>query len=208
MDEEYIVLDIETTGLSKYIHKITEIAAVKMRGSKVVDEFQTLVNPEEHIPSFITRLTGIDDHMVKDAPCIEEVIPKFLEFMKNTTMVAHNATFDYGFLSYNIEKHAKKKFSNSRICTRRLANRLLPDLPSKKLGHLCQHLKIKNEQAHRAMSDVKATVELFTKMQKLLKLADINTEQDILQYQHSRIIRRGEPHEYLESGRYPQARRF
>jgi len=98
---EYIVLDIETTGLSRYIHKITEIAAVKVKDNKIIEEYQTLVNPETKIPRFITRLTGIDNEMVKDAPTINEVMPGLLKFLGNHTIVAHNATFDYGFIAYN-----------------------------------------------------------------------------------------------------------
>ncbi len=161
MPEEYVIVDIETTGLSKYYHKITEIAAVKVRNGKKVGEFQSLVNPEVPIPRFITRLTGIDDEMVKDAPTIDEVMPRFLKFLGNGVLVAHNATFDYGFLHENALEHLGKGLENEILCTRKLANRLLPELPSKRLGAICEHLGIINEQAHRAMGDVNATVEVF-----------------------------------------------
>lgn len=187
MNEEYVVLDIETTGLSKYMHQITEIAAVKIRNGKTINQFQTLVNPGIHIPSFITRLTGIDDKMVKDAPSIKEVLPDFLKFLGENIMVAHNATFDYGFLNHNAERHLNIRLKNEKVCTRRLANRLLPDLPSKKLGTLCEYMQVKNKQAHRALSDAKATAELFNKMITLLKLAEVNTKSDIIHFQNSRI---------------------
>ncbi|MBU0666868.1 MAG: 3'-5' exonuclease [Nanoarchaeota archaeon] len=175
--DEYIVVDIETTGLSKYMHKITEIAAVKVNKGKVVGEYQTLVNPGGHIPSFITRLTGISDEMVKDAPKIKEVLPEFLDFLGEHPMVAHNATFDFGFLNYSAERILKTIMNNKKVCTRRLASRILPDLPSKRLSSICKHFKVKNNQAHRAMSDVKATNEVFVKFIKSLKKAGIEGDE-------------------------------
>ena len=91
---EYVILDLETTGLSKKRHRITEIAAVRIKNKKIVDEFQTLVNPKQRIPSFITRLTGITNDMVREAEPIEKVLPSFLDFLGDHTIVAHCATFD------------------------------------------------------------------------------------------------------------------
>ena len=99
----FTIVDIETTGLSAYYHKVTEIAALKYRNGKIVKEFSTLVNPEVSISRFITRLTGIDDGMVKDKPKIKEVIPKFYSFLGDSIFVAHAATFDYNFLNIRID---------------------------------------------------------------------------------------------------------
>ncbi len=181
--EEYIVLDIETTGLSRYMHRITEIAAVKVRNEKVIDEFQTLVNPQTHIPRFITTLTGIDNKMVKDAPTIKEVLPEFLNFLGSSTIIAHNATFDYGFIYENAKQHLGVSISNENLCTRKLANRLLPDLPSKRLSALCKQFRIRNRQEHRAMGDAKATKELFSKMKKLLERADVKGLEEIKEFE-------------------------
>lgn len=189
MVDEYTVLDIETTGLSKYIHNVTEIAAVKIKGKRVVGSFQTLVNPEQRIPSFITRLTGIDNEMVKDAPTIDSVLPAFLDFLGSSVIVAHNATFDYGFINYNSEKHLKKSVKNKRLCTRKLANRLLPSLPRKRLGDICECFDVKNEQAHRAMGDVKATKQIFYKFMSMLALADIKTQDEIMEFEKASIRR-------------------
>jgi len=175
----YVVIDIETTGLAKYYHKITEIAAVRVNKGKIKDQFQTLVNPETHIPSFITRLTGIDDEMVKDAPLINEVMPKFTKFLGNKIFVAHSASFDHGFLNHNAEDEIK----NPRLCTRKLANRLLPDLYSKKLGVLCEHFGIKNNQAHRAMSDTLVTVEILNNFIGMLKEKGFKNPKDILKFE-------------------------
>jgi DNA polymerase-3 subunit alpha (Gram-positive type) len=179
---EYSVVDIETTGLSKYVNKITELAAVKVVNGEITKEYQTLVNPQEHIPSFITKLTGISDDMVQDAPTIEEALPKFLRFMGDRQMVAHNATFDHGFIHENA-KQQRLHFLNEKLCTRKLANRLVPTLPNKKLGTCCQHFSIVNTQAHRAMSDVHATHQLFLKFQDLLKERGVDTPEMIARFE-------------------------
>ncbi len=181
--EDYVIVDIETTGLSKHRHRITEIAALRLRDGKVVGEFQSLVNPQCHIPSFITRLTGIDDALVKGAPTIDEVLPKFLKFLGNGVLVAHNATFDYGFLYENTYSCLGTGFRNARLCTRKLANRILDDLPSKRLGCICEHLGVVNEQAHRAMGDVRATTEVFQYFLEVLGKAGLRSHEDICRFE-------------------------
>ena len=98
-EEIYVVFDIETTGLDPYKDRIIEIGAIKLKGKEIIDEFSVFVNPEIDIPEEITRLTNITNDMVKDAEKVEEILPKFLEFCKNTTVVAHNAKFDVGFIN-------------------------------------------------------------------------------------------------------------
>lgn len=175
----YVVIDIETTGLSKHYHKITEIAAVKLDKGEIKGKFQTLVNPQVQIPSFITRLTGIDNRLVKDSPLIHEVMPKFLKFLGDKIFVGHNASFDFGFLNHN----AKKDIENHRLCTRKLANRLLPDLYSKKLGVLCEYFDIQNNQAHRAMGDALATVELLNHFSRILDKKGFSTPESVLKFE-------------------------
>ena len=188
-NEEYVIVDIETTGLSKYKHNITEIAAVRVKNNRIVGEFQMLVNPLKPIPKFITRLTGITDDMVKDAQPIEKVLPVFLKFLGSNVLVAHNATFDYGFISHNAETHLDLLVENERLCTRKLANRLLPDLGSKKLSNLCEHFGIVNITAHRAMSDVKATHELFSKFISLMGLRGLKDKKSVIKFERSPIKR-------------------
>ncbi len=183
MLNEYIVLDLETTGLSKHKHQITEIAAVKVKDNKIKDEFHTLVNPCTPIPSFITRITGITNEMVQSAPKVNKVLPHFLNFLEDNVIVAHCATFDYGFISANTTKHLNKLFNNEKICTRKLATRLLPQLPSKKLSSICEHLDITNLQAHRAMTDVLATNEVFSHFLGKLNQAEIKTKEEILKFE-------------------------
>jgi DNA polymerase-3 subunit alpha (Gram-positive type) len=186
-DPQFVVIDIETTGLSAYYHKITEIAALKINNGKISDEFVTLVNPEVPIPRFITRLTGIDDDMVKDQPTINEVIPKFKSFLSDGVFVAHNSGFDYKFLSHASQVHSKISLTNASICTCKLARRLLPQLPRKNLSTLCDHFQVNNINAHRAKGDALATVIIFNNMLQMLKEKNIETLEDILAFQKSKI---------------------
>lgn len=185
MLDDYIVLDIETTGLSKNFHKITEIAAIRFQNNRAIGKFDTLINPETYIPEFITKLTGITNEMVVDKPTIKQVIPKLCDFLGESTIVAHNASFDYGFIEYNIYKHHKINIVNPKLCTRKLANRILPNLSNKKLATLCPFFNIQNEQAHRAMSDVKATAQVFDCFLKILKYNGIKTKDDLIKFEKS-----------------------
>lgn len=178
----FIVLDLETTGLSARRHKITEIAAVKVFNNQIIDKFQTLINPEVSIPRFITKLTGITNDMVKEAPVINDVLPKFKDFIGDHTIIAHNATFDYGFLLHNFYEHDRTILNNETICTVKLANRLLPHLPSKKLSSVCEYYEITNKEAHRAMSDVLATTEVFSKFLEQLAKSNITEEREIIKF--------------------------
>ncbi len=179
----FTIVDLETTGLSKNYHKITEIAAVKVRDNKITDSYQTLVNPETRIPSFITRLTGIDNELVKDAPKIKQVLPDFQDFLGDDVFVAHNASFDFGFLNHNLKTHYNQDLRNEVLCTRKLANRLYPNLERKRLCDLCDHLNIKNVESHRALGDVRATARVFTNMLKDLDSKNIKDVNDILKFQ-------------------------
>ena len=177
-----IVLDLETTGLSPYCESITEIAAARLIDGQIIDTFHRLVNPQRPIPRFITRLTGITDEMVKDAPAIADVLDDLRSFLGDDIIVAHNAGFDYKFLCHNFEQHKGFMLTNKTLCTAKLARRVHSDLPSKKLGALCQHYGIINEAAHRAMGDVKATVQVFNSMIKTLSDHEIETAQEVLHF--------------------------
>jgi DNA polymerase III epsilon subunit family exonuclease len=186
-DNNFLVLDIETTGLSAYMHKITEISALKMENGRIIDEFTTLINPQTRIPSFITRLTGIDNEMVKDAPKIRQIMPGFVEFLEDYTLVGHNATFDYKFLNHNAITHAGKPIENPVLCTCKLARRLLPQLPSKRLAALCEHFQIRNEQSHRARGDALATSQILQNFLNTLEKRGITKHEEILAFQKSKI---------------------
>lgn len=157
----FVIIDLETTGLSPYKHNITEIAAVRFDWNKIIDSFQSLVNPERHIPSFITKLTWIDNDMVQNAPIIQDILPEFISFLWEDIFVAHNISFDLGFLNYARYNHLGCYFSNPTLCTRKLARHLIPEVPKRNLWFLCEHFGITNTRAHRALSDVHATTELL-----------------------------------------------
>ena len=189
MNTSYVVLDIETTGLSRHAHRITEIAALRVENFQVVKKFETLVNPKMPIPSFITSLTGITNSMVKDAPVIEEVMPRFMKFVLDSPFIAHCATFDHGFLKHNAQIHLDQELTNQKICTMKLSRRLIPDLRSYKLSRLCEHFDITNDSAHRAMGDVKATHQVFGELLDIMKKQGIEKREQVLKFQDSKIKR-------------------
>ena len=168
-NSEYVVLDLETTWLTPYREWITEIAAIKCKDWEIIDEFQTLVNPERHIPNWIVKLTGITNEMVVDAPTIGEVMPSFSEFLWDAIIVGHNVSFDFRFLSYYHYQCMWTYLENQTICTLKLARRLLPELPNKKLCTICEHFWIINERAHRAMWDTRATLKVLEMYQVMEK---------------------------------------
>jgi len=184
----YTILDIETTWLSKYKHKITEIAAIKFDWNNILWEFQTLINPERNIPTEITKLTGITNEMVTNAPKFCEIIPNFLNFIQDDIIVAHNANFDYWFISENIYTNTWIWIKNDCLCTKKLANRLIPDLPKKNLWSICDYFWLKNEHTHRAMWDTKVTVEIFKQFLTLLHKRWIYNTPEIIEFQNQKIM--------------------
>jgi DNA polymerase-3 subunit epsilon len=122
--------------------------------------------------------------MVKDAPTIDKALADFFDFIEDHILVAHNATFDYGFLHNNGIRHLNRPIENCTLCTRKLANRLVSELPSKRLECLCERFNITNENAHRAMGDVMATTKVFEQFLKILKNKGIEDKSDILEFQN------------------------
>ena len=163
LDTEYCVLDLETTGISYKAEKITEVGIIKYKNGEVIDEFECFVNPEKPIPPKVVEITHITDDMVKDAETIDKVIPKIIDFIGDSVLVAHNADFDIGYLKYNFEKYGYK-LENTYIDTLRLAKAIFPDLKKYKLGLIADSLKIKVDVAHRALDDVKTLVAVFKVM--------------------------------------------
>ena len=161
-DAVYTVFDIETTGFSPFNDKIIEIGAVKMKGKEIIDTFSTFVNPEIPIPENIVELTSITDFMVQDSETIEKVLPEFLEFCKNTVLVAHNAKFDIGFITQKA-KELSLEFQPSSIDTLPLAKILIPDLKGFGLAKIVKHYDIKLDNHHRAVDDAQATAEILQK---------------------------------------------
>jgi DNA polymerase III subunit epsilon len=156
----YAIVDIETTGSYAAANGITEISIHVFDGEKVVDKFETLINPGQPIPYFIQTMTGITDKMVADAPRFEEVAEKIHTVLSNKIFVAHNVNFDYSFINAHL-KQSGFDLDSKKLCTVRLSRKILPGFPSYSLGKLCQSLGIPIYDRHRAGGDTAATVTLF-----------------------------------------------
>lgn len=156
----YTIIDIETTGLSPANEKITEVAIYVFDGEKVIDEFISLINPERPIPYYITRLTGITNEMVEDAPRFYEIAKNIIELTENRIFVAHNASFDYNFIKAEFASLGYE-FKRNTLCTVKLSKKLIPGKRSYSLGKLTESLGISIESRHRAAGDAYATVQLF-----------------------------------------------
>lgn len=157
----YVIVDIETTGGSPKNSKITEIAIYKHDGTEIIDQFETLINPEMPIPEFIVNLTGINDQMVKDAPRFQEIADKIIEFTEGCIFVAHNVSFDYGVLRHEFRKIGHD-FRRKHVCTVIASRSIIPGFDSYSLGKLTRALGIELIGRHRAGGDAFATAKLFT----------------------------------------------
>ncbi len=160
-NKTFIVLDIETTGLTPFTDEICEICAIKIKNFVIQDTFHTLVKPKNKIPKEVIKIHGITDELVKDAPAIEEVLPKLIEFINNNTLVIHNVDFDLSFINYYLKKLSLPQIPISQtIDTLSLAKTYFP-LSSHGLSALSKDLFLKVKPTHRALNDALATLELF-----------------------------------------------
>jgi DNA polymerase-3 subunit alpha (Gram-positive type) len=153
---EYVVFDIETTGLSILNSKIIELAGVKMREGKVIDKFETFINPHEPIPFNIQQLTNITDDMVKDAPELEPKLREFVAFVGDAVLVAHNARFDIGFVQANLKKIGMPELQNPVLDTLEMVRMLHPTLKNHRLNTLAEKYRVSLENHHRAVDDAAA----------------------------------------------------
>lgn len=157
---KYAIVDIETTGGMSHRDKITEIGIVIHDGEKIVDSWESLINPERNIPANITRITGITNDMVQDAPKFFEVAKKVVELTEGAIFVAHNVRFDYGFIK-NAFENLGYTYTRKQLCTVRLTRKSFPGLRSYALGNLIKHFDIKVNARHRALDDAMATAIIF-----------------------------------------------
>jgi len=162
----YAIIDVETTGLKAATEKIIDIAILLHDGHKVVDEFQSLINPECNIPANITRLTGINNEMVKQAPKFWEVARDIVLMTRDKTFVAHNVNFDYSFVRKEFSELGYS-FKRRKLCTLQLSRKLLPGKRSYSLGNICEELGCDIQDRHRAYGDARATALLFTHLMAL-----------------------------------------
>jgi len=165
----YVVFDIETTGLSPNLDKITEIGAVKIKDGTITEEYHQLIDPKVPIPRKITELTGITSEMLEGKPTIEEVLPSFMNFCLDCeAVVAHNARFDMGFINHNATQQGLN--CNFEVFdTLSLSRRLFPYLPNHKLGTVARHLGVKIKDQHRATGDARATTEIFMHCMEIME---------------------------------------
>jgi DNA polymerase III subunit alpha, Gram-positive type len=165
-DDTFVVFDVETTGLSAVYNTIIELAAVKVKNGEIIDRFTSFANPHHPLSITTIELTGITDDMLKDAPDVEEVLQKFYEWIGDSVLVAHNATFDIGFLNAGFKKIGFGKVTNPVIDTLELARFLYPELKNHRLNTLCKKFDIELTQHHRAIYDAEATGYLLIRMLK------------------------------------------
>ncbi|MGM0499379.1 MAG: PolC-type DNA polymerase III [Bacillota bacterium] len=168
-ETEFIVFDLETTGLNPSQHEIIEIGAVKFKAGEKIDEFKSFINPGVKIPVKITDITGINDRMVKDAPGLEKVINDFIEFAGDGVLVAHNADFDYGFIRTALEKLKIKRDDYTVLDTLGLARALVKDSKNYKLNTLAKYFDVDLENHHRALDDASATAEVLNNLLQIIK---------------------------------------
>jgi DNA polymerase-3 subunit epsilon len=156
----FVIIDIETTGNNCKFSNITELAVYQHNGQNVTNTFSTLINPGIDIPFYITRLTGIDNEMVKNAPKFHEIAKIIVELTAGRTFVAHNVKFDYGFIKEEFARLGYN-FNRKTLCTVQMSRKFLPGHKSYSLGKLCSDLGIEINGRHRASGDALATVKLF-----------------------------------------------
>ena len=180
---KYIAFDIETTGLDPMYDEIIEIGAIKIENGKEVEVFSTLVKPKYEIDEFISELTGITNKMVKESPSIDKVLPKFIDFIKDSIILGHNVNFDINFIYDNLIKYDMNPITNDFIDTLRLSRRLLPELEHHRLSDLADYYNINTVGSHRSLKDVRMTIEVYNNLEKLAleKYSNIDNFKEIVE---------------------------
>lgn len=164
---DYIVIDIETTGLNTEWDEIIEISAIKISNNSQLDKFSTLIKPREPIPKFIVELTGITNQMVESAPSIKEALPGFLKFIGDAVLVGHNVNFDINFIYDACCDNLNIPLTNDFVDTMRISRRLLPDLEHHRLKDITAELEVEYTNAHRALNDCIFTYQCFEKLRDI-----------------------------------------
>lgn len=185
-EASFTVIDVETTGLSSTKNRIIEIGMVRIEKLKIVSKFHSLINPDTYIPSFITQFTGISNEDVEEAPSFENIADEVIAYMENSVLTAHNLPFDFSFLKNELDLCGYETPNLQTLCTLKLSRRIFPFLKSRSLGSVAMHLKIKNSDAHRALSDAETTARILIKLIKQLKInGQITSLKHLLEFQNS-----------------------
>jgi len=159
------VVDTETTGGRSLMgDRITEFAAVVVRGGEIVELYETLVNPQRSIPPFITQLTNITWDMVKNAPTFDRIAPDVLRVLEGNVFVAHNATFDWRFVTAEVSRSTGRQLQGRRLCTVKIARKVLPQLPRRSLDYVARYYGVEIPNRHRAAGDELATAKCLLRM--------------------------------------------
>ena len=175
---DFVVVDVEATGAKTPPNRLIELGAYRVRAGRIVDKFLSLVNPEIPIPRFVMALTGISNDMVRAAPVFADVAPRWLDFVNDSVLVAHNAPFDTSFLNHEISRvYPGHRMVNPHLCTVKLSRRILPELNNHRLDTIADHFSIPIISRHRAGSDALATAEIF--LQLLSKLDEKHGIKDL-----------------------------
>lgn len=163
LDElDFVVVDVEATGAKMPPNRIIELGAHRIRGKRIVESFLTLVNPEIPIPRFVASLTGITNEMVRPAPLFADVVPRWLDFVGDAVLIAHNAPFDTNFINHEISRvYPGQRMVNPHLCTVTLSRRAIPGLMNYRLETVAENFSISIQHRHRAGSDALATAEIF-----------------------------------------------
>lgn len=189
-ETDFVVVDVETTGAKSPPGRITEIGAYRVRRGRIIDEFQTLLNPQMLIPPFIVSLTGITDQMVEGAPLFEEIVADWLDFAGTSVLVAHNASFDVRFINQEIARvFPGRRMINPHLCTVSLSRRVVPDLLNHRLHTVAEHFSVRINNRHRAAGDAHATAEVFI---RLLDILDRHGIRDLAAARRFRSEERGQ----------------
>jgi DNA polymerase III epsilon subunit family exonuclease len=183
---EFAVLDIETTGGKPEDERIIEIAALVLKDGAIMRSFSQLVDPERHIPPFITKLTGINSEMVSSRPHIGEVLPRFLDFAADAVMVAHHSDFDIGFITASARRIGLE-FDNEVLCTRKLGKYILPWLPSHSLSTIADFFGIDIRNRHRALGDAEATTKILDIFLRYVQRRGLKTFDELKQLERGQL---------------------
>ncbi|HEY7860955.1 MAG TPA: 3'-5' exonuclease, partial [Gemmatimonadaceae bacterium] len=190
----YVVVDVETTGTSPWRgDRITEIAAIVVRDGAVVERFETLVNPERSIPPMITALTQITWEMVRDAPRFRDICDQLLSVLSGHVFVAHNADFDWRFVTAEVQRASGRRLSGRRLCTVRLARRVLPQLRSRRLDSVANYYGVEILARHRAAGDAVATAHVLLRLLDEARDRDCRCWDDLQRLLASREFRAPRP---------------
>lgn len=174
---DYVVFDIETTGLDSSYDEVIEIGAIKVKNNKIVSEFNSLVKPRNEIDEYITELTGITNEMVKDSPTIEEILPDFMDYIGNDILIGHNVNFDINFIYDNLYRNNFDVLTNDFIDTMRISRKLLPELPHHRLIDLARYFEIDTTNNHRSLKDCVITMSIYERLKNVALQKYVNVEE-------------------------------